>query len=59
MFDLKKFDKIEVLKIIEIMAILEKECESRGIKFSKFTQEQMYELFMIYRAYRLSGEPPF
>lgn len=58
-FDANKFSRNEVLKIIDIMSIIESACEERNIKFSKFTREQLYELFMIYRSYRLSGEPPF
>ncbi len=58
-FDTTKFDRIEVLKIIDIMSILEKACEERGIKFSKFSKDELYELFMVYRAYKLSGAPPF
>jgi hypothetical protein len=58
-FDTTKFSKSDVIKIIDIMAILEKACEERNIKFSKFSKDELYELFMIYRAYKLSPPPPF
>lgn len=50
---------MDVIKIIDIMSILESACDERNIKFSKFSKDQLWELFMIYRAYKLSGEPPF
>lgn len=58
-FNPKQFDKNDVLKIIDIMSIIEKACDERGIKFSKFSKDELYELFMIYRAYKLSPPPPF
>lgn len=58
-FDPTKFSKMDVIKIIDIMSILESACDERNIKFSKFSKDQLWELFMIYRAYKLSGEPPF
>lgn len=59
MFDSTKFTRVELIKLIEIMSVLESACEERKIKFNKFTDEQWYELFRIYRAYRLSDSPPF
>jgi hypothetical protein len=58
-WDTSKFSKSDVLKIIEVLGILSKECESREVRFSQFTKEEIWEFFMAYRAYRLSGEPPF
>lgn len=58
-FDLKRFSKMEVLKIVEILGMLAEECEKRGIKFSQFDKEDLWNFFMAYRAYKLSGEPPF
>lgn len=58
-WDTTKFSKVEVLKIIEVLDIISKECESRGVRFSQFNKDELWEFFMAYRAYRLSGEPPF
>lgn len=59
MFDSTKFTRTEIIKLIEIMSIIESACEERNVKFNKLSDDQWRELFRIYRAYRLSGDPPF
>ena len=58
-WDTTKFSKIEVLKIIEVLDVLNVECERSGVRFSKFDKDELWEFMMAYRAYRLSGPPPF
>jgi hypothetical protein len=50
---------MQVLAIIDIMAVLDEECSKRGIKFSQFSKDDLYELFMAYRAYKLSPPATF
>jgi Cdc6-like AAA superfamily ATPase len=57
--DFNGFSRVEVLQIIDCMKILSDACEERGVKFSKYTEEELYKILRIYRAWRLSDEPPF
>jgi hypothetical protein len=57
--DFNGFDKIEVMKIIDCLSILEEACEAKGVKFSKYDENQLLKILYMYRSYRLSGEPPF
>lgn len=58
-WDTKKFSKKDVLSIIEVLSIMSDECDTRGVKFSQFNRDELWEFFMAYRAYKLSGIPPF
>jgi len=51
--------KIDKIKIIHLLKDFEQMCEERGIKFSRFTEEELMEILMLYKAYRSSGDPPF
>jgi hypothetical protein len=57
--DYKRFEKIELMRIIECLSVFQDACESRGVKFNKFSEEDLLEIIYLYKAYKLSGEPPF
>lgn len=47
------------MKIVSCLKVLEEACVEQGVKFSQYTEAELYEILIMYRAYRLSGEPPF
>lgn len=51
--------KIEILKIIDLLDDFEEMCNKRNIKFNRFTPEELLEFLYLYKAYKLSGDPPF
>lgn len=57
--DFNGFSRVEVIKIIDCLKILSDACEERGVKFSQYNEDELYKILRMYRAWRLSGEPPF
>jgi hypothetical protein len=57
--DFNGFDRVDVIKIISCLSVFAEECEKQGVKFNKYTEEELYKILMMYRAWKLSGEPPF
>lgn len=57
--DFNGFDRVEVIKIINCLKVLSDACEESGVKFSKYSEEELYKILRMYRAWRMSGEPPF
>lgn len=57
--DFNGFNRIDVIKIISCMSIFADECEKSGVKFNKYSEEDLLKILYMYRAYKLSGEPPF
>lgn len=51
--------RIDKLRIINALREFEAICEAKNIKFNKFTSEELMEILMLYKAYRLCDEPPF
>lgn len=57
--DFNGFNRVDVIKIISCLSVLADECEKQGVKFNKYTEEELYKILRMYRAWKLSGEPPF
>lgn len=51
--------KIDFLKIVSLLDDFGKLCEEKGIKFNKYTEEQLLEILYAYRNYRGGDKPPF
>jgi hypothetical protein len=47
------------MKIVSVLDEFSKLCDEKGVKFGKFTDEQLLEILHIYRNYRLGDKPPF
>jgi hypothetical protein len=48
---------IERMRIIECLAIFQKACEERGVKFGRYTEDELLEILMLYKQY-VTGEKP-
>jgi hypothetical protein len=57
--DYNGFSRVEVMKILNCMHVFADACEASGVKFNKYTEEELFKILMMYRAWRQSGEPPF
>jgi Cdc6-like AAA superfamily ATPase len=51
--------KIDFLKIVDLLDEFGKLATARGIKFNKYTEEQLLEILYAYRNYRTGDKPPF
>lgn len=51
--------KIDFLKIVNLLDEFGKLCESKGIKFNKYTEEELMQILMWYKNYKLGDLPPF
>lgn len=57
--DFNGFSRIEVIKILNCMSVFADACEASGVKFNKYSEEELLKIMYIYRAWKLSGAPPF
>ena len=57
--DFNGFDKIEIIKIFNCMHLFAQACEDSGVKFNRYTEEELFKILMMYKAWVLSGPPPF
>lgn len=51
--------RIDFLKIVNLLDEFGKLCEAKGIKFNKYTEEELHEILMWYKNYKLGDPPPF
>lgn len=51
--------KIDFIKIISVLDKFSTLCDEIGVKFGKYTDEELLEILHHYRNYRLGDKPPF
>lgn len=51
--------KEEFLKIVSFMDEIIELADSYGVKFGKYSEEQLLEVLYAYRNYRTGDKPPF
>lgn len=51
--------KIDKMKLIGLMKDFSEMCSEKDIKFNRYSEEELMEFLMIYKAWKTSGEPPF
>jgi hypothetical protein len=51
--------KNDFLKIVSLLDAFGKLAQEKGVKFNKYTEEQLLEVLYMYRNYKTGDEPPF
>jgi hypothetical protein len=51
--------KNDFLKIVSLLDAFSKLAQEKGIKFNKYTEEQLLEVLYMYRNYKTGDKPPF
>lgn len=51
--------KIEFMKIVSLLDEFGKLCESKGVKFKQYSEEELLQILYAYRNYRTGDKPPF
>jgi hypothetical protein len=51
--------KQDFLKIVSLLDEFGTMCDKRGIKFAKYTEEELLQILKAYRNYRTGDKPPF
>lgn len=51
--------KNDFLKIVSLLDEFGKLAQEKGIKFNKYTEEQLLEVLYMYRNYKTGDKPPF
>lgn len=51
--------RTDLLKIISLLDEFSRLAQEKGVKFSKYTEEQLLEVLYLYRNYKTGDEPPF
>lgn len=51
--------KTDFLKIVSLLDEFRKLCDSKGVKFAKYTEDELLQILMAYRNYRTGDKPPF
>jgi hypothetical protein len=49
----------DFLKIVSLLDEFGKLAQAKGIKFNKYTEEQLLEVLYMYRNYKTGDKPPF
>jgi len=51
--------KTDFLKIVSLLDAFGKLAQENGVKFNKYTEEQLLEVLYMYRNYKTGDKPPF
>ena len=51
--------KNDFLKIVRLLDKFGELAQAEGVKFNKYTEEQLLEILYMYRNYKTGDEPPF
>lgn len=51
--------KNDFLKIISLLEEFGNLCEAKGVKFNKYTEEELLQILYLYRNYKTGDLPPF
>lgn len=51
--------KVDFLKIVSLLDDFGELCQEKGIKFNKYTEEELLQILYLYRNYKTGDLPPF
>jgi hypothetical protein len=51
--------KNDFLKIVSLLDEFSKLAQEKGVKFNKYTEEELLQVLYLYRNYRTGDKPPF
>lgn len=51
--------KKDFLSIVSLLDEFGKLCEDKGVKFNKYTEEELLQILYLYRNYKTGDLPPF
>lgn len=53
---IKRMDFYKIVELLNEFSVL---CEQKGIKFSQYTEEELLQILMWYKNFKLGDKPPF